>query len=150
MGNEYFRNADIHDMDFLFHLVNDEECRKNSFHSNIITYLEHKDWFNKKLSSQNCKLFIYMGENGQKIGQARLDFDRSRAYISYSILKEYRGQGYGKKIIEQLEEELKKYKKINEVYAQVRINNEASKRIFEHLGYQGLKKDNHIDYVKSL
>ena len=150
MSGEYLRPAHERDIDFLFELANDPECRKNSFHSDPIPFSDHQRWFQNKLNSSGSIIYIYMSEDGQAMGQIRLDFKDNKATINYSIRKEFRGQGHGKKIIVLVEEELKRYKQINEVIAQVKLSNRASSLIFEKCGFVGTQIEDHTDYIKHI
>ncbi len=148
MGNGRLRFADEHDLYFLFELANDPDCRKNSFHTDAISFEEHKCWFQSKMNSSESRIFIYLNEAGQAIGQARYDLDKDNAYISYSIDKDHRGQGHGLNVIVLLEEEIRSLAKVHEIHAAVKHSNEASKHIFERLGYHKIIAEKNIDYVK--
>lgn len=53
------RSVSESDKDILFEWVNDDVCRFNSFHSNKIDYKEHSKWFDEKIKSDMCDIYIY-------------------------------------------------------------------------------------------
>ena len=70
------------------------------------------------------------------IGQIRLNVDYDEAEIGYSIAKEYRGKGYGHKILQLIEELIsKEYPKIQKLVAKVKPDNDASNKLFQNEGY---------------
>lgn len=146
----YLRLVMESDIDFLFQLANDPLCRNNSFHTEPIIYSEHTSWFNQILHSDSKRLYIYMSDSNQCIGQIRLDFDKKEVCISYSIKNEFRGQGYGKSIILRAEDIIRSYHDIKEIHAKVKPNNVASRSIFEHLNYIENVNESYIEYIKLL
>ena len=90
------------------------------------------------------------------VGQVRLEklgeFNQIVSYIiSYSIERQYRGRGYGKKIIAMAENKISEMtnKKI-ELVAEVKYDNTASNMIFKSLGYSVADNDDKIIYKKLL
>lgn len=146
------RKAEWKDVKTLFRWVNDSEARKNSFHSEPVNYEEHVEWFKKKYKDGNCRIYIFC-DGKLEVGMLRLDFEGNEAVISYSIAKEFRNKGYGKKIIEAAEEEIRQWMKSQKPYietvsakALVKKSNVASNRIFASLMYE--KKG--IEYKKEI
>lgn len=141
------RNAELRDAKLLFEWRNEEECRRNSFHSTEIPFEEHQEWFRKKLQSKNSWIFIYEIE-GRPVGQARLDCQDEGWVISYSIDKNYRMRGYGTDILKLVEQWLKEKEKKYKLYAYVKEENIASQKIFEKLGYEKKRYPDHIAFYK--
>lgn len=132
----YLRKAEATDVDLLFEWANDPEVRKNSFHSEMIDYSTHIKWFEKILTSNDILQFILMDDN-VAVGQIRINIDKDEAEISYSIGSKFRGKGYGKRIIKELEAAIKiSYPQINKLVARVKPHNIASKKVFEGEGYE--------------
>ena len=98
----YLRKAEATDVDLLFEWANDPDVRKNSFHSEMIDYSTHIKWFEKILASNDVLQFILMDEN-TAVGQIRIIIIEDEAEISYSIGLKFRGKGYGKIIVKELE-----------------------------------------------
>lgn len=138
----YLREAKWEDSGLLYGWVNEPECRKNSFHSQIISLMEHEVWLKKKLEDKNCHIYIaYTGEN--PTGQIRLEIEEGKGIISYSVDKAYRGQGYGSKLLE----ELRKMHPGMTLIGKVKCSNIASQRIFEKAGYKRQEEDGFFIYT---
>ena len=45
----YLKEAGRKDLDLLFQWVNEPSVRKNSFSTNVVSYEEHIEWYNKIL-----------------------------------------------------------------------------------------------------
>ena len=138
------------DIELIFKWSNDEEVRKNSFHTEAIKWEEHVKWF-KKVLQNNAVLFWILTDRHENIGQIRLDFEnKNEAIITYDIDKEYRFKGYGKEIL-RLAEETLRGNFINEItlYAFVKNENRSSQIVFEKMNYKTIEKNNNfIKYCK--
>lgn len=150
MNDIFFRKADMKDLDLTYIWANDKETRKNSFDSNEIGFDEHKDWFKKKLDSCNSHIYIFM--NGSSpIGVLRLDVHDDISEISYSIDQKYRGQGYGKKMLLELEKLINEDRALSKhLKAEVKFDNIASQKIFEKLNYGVIKKSDRLEFFKTI
>lgn len=136
MVKVFLKKAEWADVDLLFEWTNDREVRENSFKSTPIEYENHKQWFRDCIRDSKIEMYICYSDTNS-IGQVRLNIAGNDAQISYSISKEYRGQGFGKIIIQLLETEIRNnYPAIRYLSASVKINNIASQKIFETLGYE--------------
>lgn len=144
---DYLREISSDDCQLLFEWVNDSEVRKNSFSREPIPYETHVLWFQKKLEDSGCEIFIYMDGN-EPVGQVRVDFEEDAGLISYFIAKEFRGKGYGKKML--LAIETKIAERVGVLNAQVKKDNKASQLVFERLGYQRMEKEDMVSYKKYL
>lgn len=132
----YLRQADRDDMDLFFQWVNEPAVRKNSFNTEPIPWENHQAWFEKVLADENIRIYVLM-KNDIPIGQVRLALEDSKWQISYSIASSYRGQGYGKVILQLVENKLIYDGLVGEtLFAEVKADNVASQRIFVKLGYQ--------------
>ena len=108
-----------------------------------IEFKVHEKWFSKKLKSKN--VFIYILKNKiLNLGQARVDMKSiNKGTITYSISNEFRGQNLGYRLIKLL---LLRVKKNITLFAKVRNNNQASKKIFEKCGFIIKKNSNNKYY----
>lgn len=146
----YLIEATIEDIDLLFKWVNDEAVRKSAFHTNIISYEEHKAWLTCKLQSSNCKIFIGYVDD-EAIGQVRVDMEDNVAIIDYSVDKQHRGKHYGIFLLEAAANEIRNSKKnVNQMVGRVKYNNISSQRIFEKSGYIKKNEDDSILYYKKI
>ena len=141
-----FRKAQMKDMLIYFKWVNDNITRKSSINSKKISFTDHKYWFIKKLKNKYSNLLIFKNQK-KLIGQVRLDLKKNFFLIDYSIAKECRGNGFGKKILSIAINSNKKKK--SSFLAIVKKNNVPSTKIFESLGFKRNIKDNLYYFKKN-
>lgn len=129
------RKAEETDIDLIYTWANDLTVRSNSFHTHMIPYEEHMEWFARVMASDSADLYILVVDE-KPVGQIRLDIVGDEAEISYSIAPDARGRGYGKTILEKIYDKVKcEYPGINRLKARVKQSNAISKRVFESEGY---------------
>ncbi|RKN82771.1 GNAT family N-acetyltransferase [Ulvibacterium marinum] len=93
---------DLHknDLKLLFDWANNFTVRKNALNKQEIKWEHHQVWFKKKMNAANSHIFILEDET-VSIGQIRFDRINENLFeIDYSIDENYRGKGYGSKIIQ--------------------------------------------------
>lgn len=130
------RQATYNDIDLLYQWANDKDVRKYSFSSHYITYKEHKDWYSQVLQRADTKQYIFL-HNGKPIGQIRITVQKGIGEISYSICKDYRGMGYGKKLLHLIKEQVKKdFPEIQRLQGKVKQENVGSQLAFQHTGFK--------------
>ena len=135
MKNIYLRKVEYSDLDLLFNWANDHVVRENSFNSAPIPYEEHIIWFKRMMEDSSILQFIMMNENNP-VGQIRLNIEEDSAEISYSIAFEHRGKGYGQKILQLVQELIRKNRPdIKRLIAKVKPENIASNTLFEREKY---------------
>lgn len=135
MSNLYLRKAELSDVDLYYEWANDPVVRSNSFNTAHIPYEDHVNWFNKVLKRDDIVLFVLM-EDDKAVGQIRISITDAVAEISYSISSEFRGKGYGGKIVSLLIERIKdEMPDIKTVSARVKPDNAASLKVFEREGF---------------
>lgn len=136
MSKLIIRRAEINDITKYYEWVNDPYVRKYSFNSNLVTWEQHEKWFTSKISDPNFTFFILDNLNNESIGQVRFQkIDDSNFLISISVASEYRGSGYGEKILKLSCDHFKlEHKSIN-IHAYIKIENVGSKIIFEKTGF---------------
>lgn len=134
------RPATENDTELYFEWANDMEVRANAFNSEPIVFYDHKKWFSAKLKSNDCYLFVLEGKTGS-VGQIRFDKDQDIWMIDYSIASEYRGQGFGKTIVEFGIKRLIELKGQCKIGALVKDSNPASLKVFRKLGFDEFVKD---------
>lgn len=139
----YLRKATYEDMETLFNWANDIEVRKNSFNQNLINLENHIKWFNNKLKDDDSYIFIIYDDEGNDIGQFRVDVENKIGLIDYSVDKKYRGLGIGKNILILIKEKFKDIVLIG----RVKYNNISSIKSFENAGFKRFDKDNHIEFI---
>lgn len=109
------RRAEKEDCRFLYELRNEEEVRKNSFQTGIFSYEDHVAWFERKLEEKNTRIYI-LEQDGERIGQARVDLEGQNGEISYALCLRARGHGYSKWMLGSIEEELREQASLSKTY----------------------------------
>lgn len=142
------RRCTYSDMDIIYKWINDDEVRTNSFNSDYIEYETHVKWFNEKINSNNIYMYIILNNN-KEIGTIRLEKHNSKAIISYLISNEYRGKGYGNKVIDLIKKEAI-INNIDILEAIVKKDNIASRKIFINNGFFEIEENNRYLYLLNL
>jgi RimJ/RimL family protein N-acetyltransferase len=131
------RRATEADRDLLLAWANDPETRASSFHSQTIEPGEHAAWLARVLGSETDELLV--GEiDGVPIGQVRLSRDElGVAEIGISVAPEARGRGLGSGLLQAAIEHgrTRSTPPVRTFRARVRIENAASRRLFEGAGF---------------
>lgn len=142
------RRCTYSDMDIIYKWINDDEVRNNSFNSDYIEYETHVKWFNEKINSNNIYMYIILNNN-KEIGTIRLEKHNSKAIISYLISNEYRGKGYGNKVIDLIKKEAI-INNIDILEAIVKKDNIVSRRIFINNGFFEIQENDRYLYLLNL
>lgn len=131
----WLREATAEDCELIWRWANDPVVRQASFSPDPISWDSHIVWFQNKLTDPNCT--IYIASNALRpIGQIRFDLDDAQcAFIDYSLDVVHRGEGLGKHIINVGVRQYFADSMANSVHGIVRIENEASRRIFMATGF---------------
>lgn len=125
------RKATESDSSLLLLWRNDPVVRKNSFNSNPITPEEHSEWLKKCLASVEVEIYLYFIDE-EPLGQVRLNYEKDFAIISYSIAEPYRGFGFGREIVRDIELLIRRnHSETKYFIGKVKTENIASQKIFE-------------------
>lgn len=127
-----FRKAIEADIKLLFDWANDLEVRQNAINTQLISWEGHQKWFENRVESSTSKIFIFLIYE-QPIGQVRFEFEKNQWLIDYSIDNLYRGKGFGKLMLKEI---LNYFKTSEPIIAYVKIENIASAKIFNSLGFK--------------
>lgn len=141
--------ARISDCDLLLEWTNEEECRKNSFCKHVISKPEHMKWFYDIYRSDKKNIFILM-DGDFPIAQVREEIVEKEIWLSYSVIRERRGCGFGKLLLQMYE--YMRTDLINNgyyLYGIVKRANVASQRVFEELGYKKEEDERGYIYYKN-
>ena len=125
------------DEKLLFNWANDKSVRKNAISANEILWEDHIKWFNAKLISSDNEMYI-LEKVGKPVGQIRYDRKDDYFLIDYSIDQEYRGMGYGKKILKKTLPFITEFKM--KIRAIVKSDNLGSIKVFNALNFKFVKK----------
>jgi spore coat polysaccharide biosynthesis protein SpsF len=141
------RPATSLDCDQYFEWANDPEVRANSFNQETIPYDAHVRWFYQKLDLKDQLWVLTRTKTGMAhlnqfgdecdcdhipIGQIRLQQEQDHTEIHYSIAKEHRGKGNGRRIVQIALSKISTWP----VVAQVKQTNRSSRVIFDKLDFQ--------------
>ena len=128
------RVTELKDINTYFNWANDDSVRKLSFNSEKISFQEHVNWFTDHLKDKNCFMFIF--STNTDIGQVRIQkISNKDAIINISLDKNFRGKGYGVQMLKMTIELFRKsFPKII-INAYIKIENVASKGVFEKSGF---------------
>ena len=132
---------DVHS-EMLWQWRNDPITRKMSNNTEKISWEAHSCWFEKVLLDNSTKL--YLGEEiGIPIGVIRFDKCDNDEYVyevSINISPESRGKGFGKKLINNgIRRFLKEVANCKLIRAEVKKDNESSKKLFKSCGFTSSK-----------
>lgn len=143
---EYLRKVTVEDMDLLYRWANDSTVRNNAFSTEPISYENHQKWFTERMEDPDTVMFLLMVEE-EPVGQIRVTLVGERALIDYSVAEEYRGKGYGKRMLALLEAVMKEfYPEIKCLVAQVKAGNDPSRNVFLKNDFQ----EHYVEYVKTI
>lgn len=132
------REAREQDCRLLWVWANDPSVRAASFRSEPIPWEQHTEWFNSRINSAACVIYIATELEGTPVGQIRFDLEGSIATISIIIDATFRGRGYGTEAIRLASERLFKDYEVNSIHAYVKPDNRGSVRGFTAAHYQRL------------
>ncbi|RSK43528.1 UDP-2,4-diacetamido-2,4,6-trideoxy-beta-L-altropyranose hydrolase [Hymenobacter perfusus] len=115
--------------------ANDPAVRSNAIRQETIAWEQHQRWFSRRLDDAETYLY-YFEQQGQPVGQVRLEFTGSEALIDYSVAATARGQGLGLAVLLRAILELRRERPGPwTLVAQVKAGNLPSRRVFERVGF---------------
>jgi RimJ/RimL family protein N-acetyltransferase len=150
MDKIIIRKAVKKDAQIYFDWANDQLVRNFSYNTEIITWDDHKKWFFDKIADKNYFFYLFENQIGELIGQVRFQLSNEHeALISVSVANEFRGYGYGSKILKISCDVFLKNKPNSIINAYIKQENSNSINIFEKAGFsfkQKLIYNNFISY----
>lgn len=133
--NIRFRFANANDSDLYFNWANDELVRKNSFNQAAISYNDHVVWFNEKVKSPFCYLYLFLNEFEVPIGQVRIDKHKEETVIGISIDLNFRGMSLAKHMLNKATEDYLIRFPEETIVAYIKKDNAASLKGFKNAGF---------------
>ena len=132
----------IEDSDDVLSWRNDVGSRKMSINTNIISSIEHKNWFTEMLNNSSHLGFV--GEiNGEKIGVVFMKIHRGNARVSININPLYRGKKLAVSLLRiSIKEVQKLLPQIDQFIAEIKNTNTASIKVFVQNGFTLNSKQN--------
>ena len=149
------RKARERDMQQFLDWRNDPAVVAASFTPGEIAMSDHEPWFGRKLSSDDCSLYV-VEYDSTPAGQVRFDIDGPRATINYSLDAAFRGRRLATASVSKAIAAFRaEHAEITTLIAYVKPDNPASCRVFARLnfeedGFDGKMRANryHIDLTK--
>ncbi len=135
-GDLRLRRSLESDCQTIWQWANDPEVRAVSFRREPIPWEQHVDWFKSKLADPSAFFYVAINHAGQAIGQVRYQCDKTRAVLSVNIASDFRGKGFGKKVLLLATEELFQSSSVSGIDAYVKPSNQSSLRLFESAGFR--------------
>ena len=126
------------DCQLIWQWANDPAVRSHSFSLQPIPWSEHVVWFQSKQQSPDCQFYIVLDRQERALGNIRFDISQNEAVVSVTIDRQFRGQGYGSKLIKLGSSKVLRNPKIFRLNAYVKPENEASIRAFIKAGFDEL------------
>jgi len=139
VGQVKLRKVQESDCELLWKWANDPETRAASFSSAPIPWEDHTRWFNSKLNSANCMMYIAIMNDVIPLGQIRYDIKQENAVISISIDSKFRSKGYGAILIREALKRLFNESDVRRVHAYVKQDNNSSASVFTKAGFKKLE-----------
>lgn len=134
--------------EMLWQWRNDPITRNMSKNTAKVSWEDHSFWYERVLANNSGKL--YLGEEfGIHFGAVRFDKcdNENNVYeVSINISPEYRGKGYGKKLITYgIRRFLKEVDNCKFIRAEVRKQNESSNKLFKSCGFTFIENQSEIN-----
>ncbi len=129
------RRAVAEDCKQLWVWRNEPYVRAASFDGRAIEWDEHVRWFEERMADPDSLLYIVVDENGEPIGQVRLDrYPDGSAEINISIDAEVRNRGCGSAALREFLDTAREHQ-IQKLLAHIKPENRASVCAFGKAGF---------------
>ncbi len=129
------RKANLADESLLLEWANDPTTRANAFSGLQITPQAHQQWFRSRVHNDDCHLYIVENETGKALGQVRFERLDKTWVVDYSLATVFRGCGMGRLLLDTAFLRFCTDECAPFVIGEVKIDNLASRRVFESLGF---------------
>lgn len=136
MNKLTIRRANLNDITKYYEWINDPNVREYSYNSLPVTWEQHEKWFKNKIVDPSFTFFILNNLDNQSVGQVRFEYLHENNFlISISVASEFRGKGYGTKILKQSCDYFTSEYEFVTIHAYIKVENINSKVIFEKAGF---------------
>jgi spore coat polysaccharide biosynthesis predicted glycosyltransferase SpsG/ribosomal protein S18 acetylase RimI-like enzyme len=134
-GEPTLRLATPEDTFLLWRWANDPAARSQSFQSEPIGWDEHRHWFEQRLRSEASRIYVLEWKT-IPVGIVRYDrVEGSRARISFSVDRDFRGRGFGLKLIQLSRPQASRDLSVEAFEAETLPGNVPSQRVFRRAGF---------------
>lgn len=131
-----FRYATLEDAALLWQWANDNETRKWSFSPAPIEWETHSRWLKGKLDNPGSIFLIATVSGSTVVGQVRFDLESNAATLSIGLDPDYRGRGFGARIIDRAVRAAFQKADVAFVKALVKVGNIPSSRAFAKANFR--------------
>lgn len=121
-------------MRILWEWANDPVVRSNSFHPEPIGFEDHCEWYERKLASPDCRIWIACDED-VPAGQIRYERAGPHAEVDISVAAEQRGRGIAQMLLRETAGMACRELGVVSLIALVLEDNAPSLRAFDAAGY---------------
>ena len=132
-------------IDLIYNMANDIETRKNSFNTSAIKYDEHCKWYKDSLNNPNRYMYV-VKDKDIIVGYIRLDIDKKKGEISYSIEKSFRGKGYANELLNIIKSKAEEIG-LEVLEGKVKPENIFSRKTFIYNKFIEYKEEGYFKYV---
>lgn len=144
------REAIESDARLYFEWANDPVVRQMAFHTEPILWDNHLSWFSRKIESSDALLLLCYNA-GRAVGQVRFELNENKsAEIDISIAQEYRGNGFGKAMLQAAIDYAHNMNGYDSFVSEVKLANQASQRMFISTGFTKIDEVDGVCYYKRL
>ena len=121
----------------IFDWRNDELTRSMFRHTGFVDWETHCNWLGATLSNDRCCLLMCEFNAESPIAVVRFDLDNHTAQISINLAPQMRGQGLASQCLATTISYFKKfYPSVSQLFAEIRTQNNASRKSLRKLGSQ--------------
>lgn len=122
--------------------ANDPTTRATAFQPHPISADVHHRWLQRRLAeTERFRLFVIETPAGVELGQVRFEREHEAWVISYSLAREFRGQGLASPMLESALASLRHAIGPGLVAGRVRPENLKSRRVFDRLQFTAAEVD---------
>lgn len=137
------RPATMSDARFLFECRNDPLTRTQSRSTRRVSWKSHLTWLQSTLSNPKRRLWI-ASDGDTLVGTVRQDHDDDKCELSWTVSPGSRRHGYGKQMVRIIASAEQKA-----LHAEIKPDNEPSKRIAEYCGLHCFRTSPHMTYWRA-
>ena len=124
------------DCEIFWEWANDPGARAASFRNKAISWEHHTQWFRAKLVDPKAILYTVTNKSGLPMGEVRYQVDGERAVLSIGLDAQFRGCGWGQKILAIATERFFQDSKVEFIDAYVKPTNKPSLNLFAGAGFR--------------
>lgn len=124
------------DCERIFEWRNDEQTRRHSFDSSVLSFENHRSWFEATLTNSTRALLIGT-LRGKEVGVLRFDKNGVEALVSIYLVPGMHGQGLGPSLLHAGAQWIgRNAPEIGQLRAEIAPGNEASISAFNEVGFK--------------